>query len=89
MTDEEREVHRAAARRAVEYAKKAIQIGDKITRVRCGRVKSTFTFTHWEGVWLCGSHIHDCHPINVYAVNGRPTSFDDRTAREPSESDRV
>ncbi len=67
------------AKRATDRAVDHIRVGDRVSRVRCCDEKSTFTFTHWEGSWMCGATVSDCHALHVYAVNGVPTSYrDDR-----------
>ena len=73
MTDEQI----AASKRATERARAVIKPGDRVSRTMCCSIKGTFKFTHWEGQWLCGKTVWDCHAINVYAINGEPVSFAD------------
>lgn len=72
MTPEQ--VERANA--ATARARAVLKPGDRISRSRCAGLKSTFTFTHWEGVWICGRHVYDCHARHIYRVNGKPVNFD-------------
>lgn len=65
----------AAAKQASILAQGTLKFGDRIGRTRCGGSKSTFVFTHWEGVWICGKSVHDCHASHIYSVNGKPLSF--------------
>lgn len=73
MTDE----HIAAARRATDRARAVVKPGDMVSRTMCCDVKGTFKFTHWDGAWLCGATVSDCHAIHIYRLNGEPVSFAD------------
>lgn len=75
---------RARAKRATDRARPALKPGDRIARRLCGGATGTFTFTHWEGDWICGRTISDCAAINIFRVNGAPTTFDDPPASEAS-----
>lgn len=63
---------RSQLARAVEEMRGRIQVGDRVQRTRCGGGVGTFTFTHWEGDWMCGKTVYDCHPVNVRKINGAP-----------------
>lgn len=54
----------------MKYVRKIVKVGDKISRNMCGGRKGTFTFTGFEGDWLCGKTVNNCHLIDVYAING-------------------
>lgn len=75
LLDEKREVQRAWYLAATETARATIKPGDRISRTMCAGLRGTFTFTHWEGDWLCGKTVSDCHAVHIYKVNGKPTQF--------------
>lgn len=65
----------AALDKATEMAREVIKPGDKISRRMCGGAKGTFTFIGWDGRWLQGKTVTDCHAAHIYKVNGVELDF--------------
>lgn len=54
-------------------AKKLLKKGDRVRCTKCPGTKRTFTFDHWDGIWMVSkSGINEYHPVNVDLVNGIP-----------------
>lgn len=63
-------------RYAKSNAEKAIKKGDRITATRCGGMKITYIFDHWDGHWAVSkSRIDDISPIDIYRLNGVLVDF--------------
>jgi hypothetical protein len=73
----ERNQRRTVGYIATGLAKYRLKLGDKISRKLCGGRTGTFTLTHYDGVWLCGVSVSDCHASSIFSVNGCLTDFVD------------
>lgn len=69
------EAHRQWMRAATRRARRIVKPGRRVSRTLCAGRRGTFTFTHWEGEWMCGSAVTDCHALNVLKVDGRKVDF--------------
>ncbi len=75
-TEEEKQAGRVRWLRAVENAKKVLQLGDKIRVKRCCGQKATITFAGWDGPWIVSkSGGNDYSPGCVDRLNGEPVDF--------------
>lgn len=72
ITEEQRE----EGKRAVGNAKAILKPGDRIRVSRCGGIRATYTFDHWDGNWIVSkSGIDDLHALSVDRLNGEPCCF--------------
>lgn len=66
----------AECKRATAAARKVLKKGDRICAVGCMGIKYWFTFSHFEGDWICSTgDISDCHARHIYKLNGQPVKF--------------
>ena len=66
----------AICKRAVENAKRVLKPGDRIRCSRCGGIRVTYTFSHWDGWWAVSkSGIDDLSAISIDMLNGKPVVF--------------
>lgn len=62
----------AFAYKAVAVAKGLLVSGDRVRVTKCPGTERTFTFDHWDGIWMVSrSGICDYSPSQILRVNGR------------------
>lgn len=70
----------ARCRLATENAKKVLKPGDRIRCSRCGGIRATYTFSHWDGNWAVSkSGISDLSANSIDRLNGQPVTFAETT----------
>lgn len=63
-------------RKATFAAKKVLKVGDKIRASRCGGIRATYVFSHWDGNWIVSkSGVDDISANNIDRLNGEPIDF--------------
>lgn len=51
---------------ATKNAKAMLKPGDRIRASRCGGIKATYTFSHWDGDWIITvSDISDLAAVHI------------------------
>jgi hypothetical protein len=63
-------------RKATANAKLVLKSGDKIRVSRCGGIRATYVFSHWDGNWAVSkSGIDDLSANSIDRLNGKPVNF--------------
>lgn len=63
-------------RKATFAAKRTLKVGDKIRVSRCGGIRATYIFSHWDGNWIVSkSGIDDLSANSIDRLNGEPINF--------------
>lgn len=76
MNDISKEEKRALFLKGVEKAKTILKEGDRFRCTRCGGIKRTYTFSHFDGFWIVSkSGIDDLAASCIDMLNGLPVDF--------------
>lgn len=70
------EEKRALFKKGTDKAKLVLKEGDRIRVTRCGGIKRTYTFSHFDGSWIVSkSGIDDLAASCIDVLNGKPVDF--------------
>ncbi len=71
-----------ACNRAQHNAMKILKKGDRFRASRCGGIRATYTFSHWDGCWIVTrSGISDIAAIHIDRLNGEAVDFEQTKTR--------
>lgn len=68
---------RAESIRAIDRARLALDLGDRIAFTSCPGTARTATFDGWDGNWIRSKTRDDISARSIFKVNGQPVSFAD------------
>ncbi len=74
MTPEQWEAEKAIVARAVTRARKTLKIGDVVRWRECG-ARGSLTVLGFDSAGIVCGRVRAVHPINIWAVNGKPVNF--------------
>ena len=56
----------------IRKAQSLLKKGDRVRCRKCLGTLRTFTFSHWDGLWMVSkSGIDDYSPLNIDRINGK------------------